>query len=71
MPAKSPRQQRAAGADVGRCRAGQAPQTFPTCKLAEEFAHKPAGGYGKLMDRSTKGSPPMSQRELRQGYRRL
>ena len=44
MPARSARQQRLAGADLARCRAGTAPVAFP-CKVAAEFAVKPKGGY--------------------------
>jgi len=37
MPARSARQQKAAGADKARCEAGQQPRTFP-CDVAGEFA---------------------------------
>lgn len=43
MPAKSEKQRRAAGADIGRCAEGKKPKTFPTCDLAREFARKPTG----------------------------
>jgi len=65
MPAVSGREQRAAGADAGRCEKGQKPRTFPSCDVAREFAHTAAG------KRATKGSPPFGERELRQGFRRL
>ena len=70
MPARTPKQQRAAGADKARCEKGKKPMTFPTCALASEFAHKPPGGYGALAKRSTKGSPAFTVKELKQGYRR-
>lgn len=47
MPAKSPRQQRAAGADVGRCERGEKPKTFPTCEVARDFARKPGKKGGR------------------------
>ena len=71
MPAKSLRQQRAAGADVGRCRQGDAPRTFPTCTLAKEFAHRPPEGYSKAQKKSTKGSPAFTDQELSQGFRKI
>lgn len=71
MPARSPKQQRAAGADVGRCEAGQAPRTFPDCATAHAFARKPPGGYGAGEKKSTKGSPPFTAGEVMQGYRRI
>ena len=71
MPARSPRQQRAAGADVGRCATGQAPRTFPDCKTARDFARKPPGGYGAAEKKSAKGSPPFTAGELMAGYRRV
>lgn len=61
MPAKTPRQQRAAGADVARCAQGDEPRTFPTCKLAREFARKPPGGYQRRRD---------AEDAVRQGYTR-
>lgn len=45
MPARSPKQQRAAGADVARCRKGQKPITFGDCGTARDFARKPKGGF--------------------------
>lgn len=72
MPAVSRKQQRAAGADKGRCERGEKPRTFP-CSVAEEFAHAPGGTTKSLPERKMrpKGSAPFSDGELTQGYRRL
>ena len=71
MPAQTPRQQRAAGADLARIRAGKQPRTFPSEAVAGEFAHKPPGGYSKAQKRSTRGSAPFTPGELMRGYRTL
>lgn len=76
MPARSKRQQAAAGADKARCDRGEAPKTFPSCTLAEEFAQAPGGTTKglperRLRDKSTRGSAPLSSAEITQGFRRL
>lgn len=71
MPAESPRQQRAAGADVARCEKGEKPRTFDSCAVAREFARKPAGGYTTGMERSAHGSGAFTEAEVAQGYRRV
>jgi hypothetical protein len=43
MPAKSARQQRAAGADVARCKKGQSLKTFDSCAVARDYARSPKG----------------------------
>lgn len=76
MPAVSKAQQRAAGADVGRCKIGEKPRTFGSCRVAEEFARGPGRTVKGLpersaLDRSTKGSPPLTDAEIAQGYRKI
>ncbi len=69
MPATTPRQQRYMAMlahDPAKRRAAGVPQ-----KVAEEFSRKPAGGYRRAMTRSTRSSPPFTEAELAQGYRRL
>ena len=69
MPAKSAKQQRYMGMLAHD--SAKRKQAGVSKKVAEEFAHKPPGGYGAAAKRSTKGSPAMTVGELRQGYRRV
>ena len=76
MPARSKRQQKAAGADVARGEAGQPLKTFPDLATARKFARAPGGTLKGLpakvaRDRSTRGSPAFSPGELAQGFRRV
>lgn len=47
MPAKTRRQQRYMGAELGRKRRGQKTQTGMSEKKLREHARKPRGGYRK------------------------
>jgi hypothetical protein len=47
MPAKSKKQQRFFGAELGRARAGKKTKTGLGKKKLREFARKPKGGYKK------------------------
>jgi hypothetical protein len=51
MPAKSKAQQRMAGADLARARAGKKTKTGMTAKQLEEFAATPRTGLPKKVKR--------------------
>jgi hypothetical protein len=51
MPAKSKAQQKLAGADLARARAGKKPRTGMTVKQLEEFAATPRTGLPKTVKR--------------------
>jgi Protein of unknwon function (DUF3008) len=51
MPAKSKAQQRMAGADLARARAGKKTKTGMTAKQLEEFAATPRTGLPKTVKR--------------------
>ena len=63
MPSVSKRQRAFMGADLARLRRGEPTKTGMSERQLEEFA--------RSAKKSTKGSPPASAAELRQGYRRI
>ena len=70
MPAKSVKQQQAAGAELRRRRSGKSRREFKSMST-EKLEHFASTSHAGLRQRATRGSPPFTRNELAQGYRKL